>query len=654
MKGRFALVMAIAALLPSSAGAAAFQPIDVSVDGGEQSWHADPSFAVRWANPPGVVAVHYRLLDPTGRELGSDTRIDWAATALQHLAVPEVAGAYTVEIWLEDGAGYEGPPVSVELRFDDSPPGDVEPATGLAWIGRTAFPLTLRLAHPDDPLPISGIRGYAVSIDRTLDGEPCEDRYLCSESESDLREGIGDDALVVESLPEGTSYVHAVAVSGSGVHSASTGTAVLRVDATDPTTTMRGIPAGWSDRPVRLEATAVDAGSGMSRVGEGPTPFTAIRVDGGSPVAAAGSLATTTVIGDGVHTVAYYARDAAGNVDGGGSSNGQADRQPREAVVKIDRAPPRVAFANAQDPADPERIDAIVLDALSGVDTSFGLVAVRPVGSTERFRALPTIVSESKLSARWDSQNFAAGEYEFRATAYDRAGNTTSTTARVDGAPMRLRNPLKVPTTLFAALRHGDSSALPCGRRATFEGRLTTSRGTPLSGEPVRVHERFADGSDLPERATTVPTDRNGKFSLRLEQGPSRTVVAVAAATAKRQGAHSRPMALAVRSCVALRSSSPVAKVGGRPIVFRGRVSPAGAEMPRKGIPVELQFRLPGLPWSEFRTVETDRRGRFRYAYRFADDDSRGVRFQFRAFVAGRAGWPFEPAGSPPVTVRGR
>jgi hypothetical protein len=646
-------VALIASAMPASAGATAFQPVDVRVDGGEESWHADPSFAVRWSNPAGLVAVHYRLLDPAGRQLGGDVRIGQPATALQHLTVPEVDGAYTVEIWLEDGGGGEGPPVSVALRFDGSPPGKVEAATALAWIGRTAFPLTLRLTHPGDPLPISGIRGYAVSIDRELDGEPCEDRYLCGESETDLREGVGDDALEIGSLPEGTSYVHAVAVSGSGVRSAATGTTVLRVDATDPTTTLDGAPTGWSDRPVRLEATALDAGSGMSPLGEGQAPFTAIRVDGGSPAVAAGSRVATTVIDDGVHTVAYYARDAAGNVDDGGSSNGQPNRQPRETVVKVDRKPPQVAFANAQDPTDPERIDATVVDPLSGIDTSRGSVAVRLAGSTERFRALPTTVSESKLSARWDSQSFAAGEYEFRATAYDRAGNSSSTGARASGAPMRLSSPLKVPTTLVAAFRHGELGTLPCGRRATLEGRLTAGRATPLSGERVRVRERFAAGSALPERVTSVSTGGGGRFSLRLEPGPSRTVFAVAEPTGRRQGARSRPMALAVRSCVGLRVSSPVAKVGGRPIVFRGRVGASGAEMPRNGVPVELQFRLPGLPWSEFRTVATDRRGRFRYAYRFADDDSRGVKFQFRAYVAERAGWPFEPAGSRPVIVRG-
>jgi hypothetical protein len=70
-------------------------------------------------------------------------------------------------------------------------------------------------------------------------------------------------------------------------------------------------------------------------------------------------------------------------------------------------------------------------------------------------------------------------------------------------------------------------------------------------------------------------------------------------------------------------------------------------------VTVQLQFRAAGLPWTEFRTVQTNARGRFRYAYRFSDDDSRGVRFQFRAFVPTQGGWPYEPWGSRPVSVRG-
>ena len=109
-----------------------------------------------------------------------------------------------------------------------------------------------------------------------------------------------------------------------------------------------------------------------------------------------------------------------------------------------------------------------------------------------------------------------------------------------------------------------------------------------------------------------------------------------------------------MRSGVALRVSSTVARIGGRPVVFRGGVAARGTAIPAEGKTVQLQFRLPGLPWSEFRTIHTDPHGHFHYAYRFADDDSRGAHFQFRAYAPAQAGWPYEPAGSLPVAVLGR
>jgi hypothetical protein len=129
-------------------------------------------------------------------------------------------------------------------------------------------------------------------------------------------------------------------------------------------------------------------------------------------------------------------------------------------------------------------------------------------------------------------------------------------------------------------------------------------------------------------------------------------VVAITAPTAALAGASSRPAPLQVRGRIGMHSSAAVATVGGRPIVFSGRVS--APPFPAGGKAVELQFRLPGLPWSQFRTVTADARGRFRYAYRFVDDDSRGARFQFRAVAPAQAGWPYLAAGSRPVTVRGR
>ena len=56
-----------------------------------------------------------------------------------------------------------------------------------------------------------------------------------------------------------------------------------------------------------------------------------------------------------------------------------------------------------------------------------------------------------------------------------------------------------------------------------------------------------------------------------------------------------------------------------------------------------------GDPYS----VQTDGNGRFRFPYAFSDDDSRGVRFLFRAYAPPQPGWPYEPAASRPVAVTG-
>jgi len=640
------LTMAVA-----STARAGLQPVDLSVDGGEASWHAQRLFVLRWSNPPGPVArVHYRVLDPSGQEALSEATLDWPATSIQHLSVPPSPGAYTAEIWLEDSSGAAGIPVTAKLRFDDGKPGQIAPVQVPAWIGRTAFPYTLHLSDPGGPAPLSGIRGYAATIDGLSGDSPCLVVASCGTGEFELQARGGEGLLTVTGLPEGASYLHAVAVSGSGIRSASPTDTALHVDKTDPLTLLAGNPADWSNRPLSLTAIATDSGSGMLTSSGGGEPFTAIRIDGGAPIEADGNEVSATVIGSGIHSVAYYARDAAGNVADGGVSNGSLNHAPATAVVRIDREGPRVAFANAQDPRDPERIDARASDSLSGLDPALGSIGVRPAGSGERFVELPTERSGSGLRARWNSEAYPRGEYEFRATAYDAAANSASTSSRSNGLPMRLSSPLKVATALLSSFR---SHTVHYGRGAIFSGRLIGGRRAPLSAMPVRIIERFDSGAIPAERVSTVKTDATGSFSIRLAPGPSRDLTAVAPPTATLSGANIGSLRLAVRSGLRMRASAARARVGGAPIVFRGGVARAGAAVPEEGKTIQLQFRLPGLPWSEFRTIHTDHRGHFRYAYRFTDDDSRGVRFQFRAYVPAQAGWPYEPAGSLPVQVLG-
>jgi hypothetical protein len=652
--------VALTAAAACTAGAAIASPpppLDLRVSGGAETWHTDNRFSLGWAIPAptgqALKATLYRIRNPQGNEIYSG-RLDWVAEGIYPLAVPNIPGAYGVEVWFEDTAGAQGAPASTYLRFDDARPATIAPFPPPGWIGRTAFPLRIRLGHPPGSPPLSGIRGYAVTIDSRPESIPCAAADLCTDAETTLRGGIEEDELPIAGLPEGTSYLHAVSVSGSGMKSATAGHALLHVDLTDPITQLTGVPDGWTDRPVPLLARATDADSGMTPSGGNLPPYTAIRVDGGTPRSATGATVETSVIGEGVHRVAYYARDAAGNVDDGGHSNGVANRNPRTATVRIDRTPPTVAFANSQDPRAPDLVRAWVADDLSRADPSRGWIGVRLAGSGDGFQPLPTHMAHGdELRARWDSDTYPVGDYEFRATAYDAAGNLAVTNRRRNGAPMVLSNPLKASTALTAGFGgHLSKRIVPYGRGARLGGRLTTGIRSPLAAMPVRIVERFAAGPGPAVRVSTVKTGPDGAWSIPLAPGPSREVEAIFPGSATLGRSAGGPLRLSVRSAVRLDASSRVARVGGAPLVFRGRIVPAEA-IPAGGKAVQLQFRLAGLAWSEFRTIQADRRGRFRYAYRFSDDDSRGARFQFRAYAPAQENWPYEPSGSRPVLVRG-
>ena len=592
--------------------------------------------------------------------------------AIDPLTVPPVPGVYTVEARLEDDEGQMGPPAYATLRFDDARPPAPAPVTPTGWLtsDKDAW---LAIGHPVGPLPLSGVRGYAISLDSGGGSSPCASPGWCSPAETDLPGGIGDDTIDLGRLPEGTTFARVLAVSGSGVASR-VGSATLRVDGTAPQLSLQGVPGSWSSGPVRLSAVASDPLSGMAAAGPAG-PFTAIAVDGGAPALADGDTVSTWVAGSGVHHVSSFARDDAGNV-------GDGALQPAGTVVRIDEEPPRVAFAVGQDPTEPERIEATVADPLSGPSAAQGTIRVRPAGSHARFEELPTRIAGTRLIAHWDSDSYPQGSYEFLATGYDRAGNAASSGNRASGAAMVLANPLKEPVTLEAGFGgrelvwqycsrspHGRrcrrrratsfearpaTRTVPFGHGVRFGGRLQSRAGNPLGGLEVAVQRPSCPGPSPGHGRPSCPPPRTGPSSLQLAPGPSREVTASFAGTRTLTRDTARSVHLGVLAAVRLGVSSAAAKIGGAAIVFSGSVERTGIAGSAQGLPVELQFRYPGAGWSEFRTVEADAHGRFRYLYRFSDDDSRGVRFQFRAYVNGREGWPYEPAYSRPISVTGR
>lgn len=686
MSGRWRVALALTVALlavPSQARAVPEPQItNLRIEEPAGPWSSTNSLKLRWnLDPAGageIVGVSLRLLgvphevDPRVIQMAPHPEMSrWVEIPADPSTGRPLPGIYTVEVWARTAAG-RGPAQLATLRFDDIRPGPAQPWLETTWYRTDVAPL-LRISHPVAPLPISGIRGYAVSLRLNGAEPPCVLPDRCGVAETDLAAGIDDRTISFGLLPEGTYVASVVAVSNSGMSSALT-SVPIGVDGTRAELTLEGTGGGWSNGPVRVVARASDPLSGM--VAAGPTgPRTTIAVDGGAPIVAQGDEVAAIVGGSGSHRVAAGARDAAGNARGEDKAS-----PPLTGIVRIDEVPPAVAFARAGDPGDPELLEATVADSVSG--PTGGSIGMRPRGSAQAFEPLPTKSSNGRLSARWDSDSYPPGSYEFRVTGHDAAGNSASSTLRANGAPMVLANPVKVQSAVrfgfggrrlvwHRCVRSGESRScrreviepfgrrpgtrvVPYGRGVQVGGQVVSASGAPLAGADVALVENFDSGALPTIRATHLRTGADGTFFARLAPGPSRQVEARFGGSSLLTRSGSRSLRLGVQTAVRFRASAPRAVVGGRPVVFRGRVLRSEAAIPSYGRPVQLQFRLPGTPWTEFRTVQTDRAGRFEYPYSFSDDDSRGVRFLFRAYAPPQPGWPYEPAASRPVAVSGR
>lgn len=667
-----AAALLVLATLPAAAGA---DLGGLRVDGPPGAWRANNYFYLEW-DEPADDPIGYRFpgvpwAPPLEWQAGPQNRIELAIPTPPGASAPP-AGEYLVEVWLwSNGVNNPpGPSSYVTLRYDASPPGPPLLTAPEGWIDpQSKIPIAI---DPPSPVPASGVRGYAVAVGTTAGAWPCAAAAHCSDADLDQPGGAGRREFAVGPFPEGVTYVNVVAVSVTGFSSPVL-SVPIRVDGSPPAVRFGGVPAGWVDHPVAVRAIAEDRFSGTAAAG--PTgPFTALAIDGGPPSLALGGEASATVSGEGTHRVAAWARDRLGNAAG-------PERTPA-AVVRIDETPPQVSFAPAQRHDDPELIEAAVFDELSGASPDRGSIELRPAGTTQPFKRLPTEVGGDGLQARWNSDDYPAGSYEFRATGFDLAGNSAQTDRRAGGTAMVLRNPVKVPATIESGFGGAELIwqhchrvdggqrrcrreavtdfdlrpslwTVPYGRSLRFGGVLETSAGAPLAGLPVEIVETFAAGADAAVRRTTVTSRANGRFDARLAPGPSRRVEAYFPGTRTLTRAGGHAVAMAVRAGIRFRASTTAARIGGEPVVFSGRLLADEATVPRTGRPIQLQFRLPGRAWTEFRAVQTDRHGRFRYPYAFTDDDSRGIRFQFRAVSPEQAGWPYRPAASAPVAVTG-
>ena len=346
---------------------------------------------------------------------------------------------------------------------------------------------------------------------------------------------------------------------------------------------------------------------------------------------------------DGVNNVLECVNDFA--------NRGQPNATCVPFFMRVDNTAPTLAFHNAQDPADPELIEAAATDATSGIAGGSEQIEYRAVGS-EEWEKLQSSFEDGEIRARVDSEAVPPGQYEFRATASDVAGNVGLTSSRGDQAPMVLTFPLKQPVDLDAYFPGGQLKSLTGYRQpGKVRGFLHEPDGTAISGERVTIREQFDAGSLLQRRTERVRTDAEGAFHSKLPGGPSR-LISVRYPGSKRYLADRAPqLDFNVRSHVALRVR-PRVKAGGF-ARFHGAVGRYFARVPAGGKLVELQYKKRAKTWNTAdEAIGTSDKGDVSVSYRFRRFYTQPVTFVFRLKVTRESSWPYRvPASSKPVSV---
>ena len=187
------------------------------------------------------------------------------------------------------------------------------------------------------------------------------------------------------------------------------------VDTTDPVTVASGVPGvAWCNYPVNVSLAATDeaGGSGVKSV--------AYAVDGGDPVVVEGAAATVLLETSGIHTVAFFAKDAAGNVEA-----------TRSVTVNLDLSKPRPQApraATARHKRTATLRYRIVDDTPNGGAATVTIVVKNSRGKTVKRLELGSRPVNQALKATF-SCRLRPGDYRFRVSATDAAGNPQSAVA---------------------------------------------------------------------------------------------------------------------------------------------------------------------------------------------------------------------------------
>jgi hypothetical protein len=601
-------------------------PENLKVGDGD-GWINAYEFAADWTAPtdPDITAAKFAIYDAGNNFVRGGTVEGAGVSQLQSLV--SAPGKYKLLVRLVDSAGNESPDSSFNFRFDWIPPVqptiDTIPVVNGSYVSSGLSITWFDTIYWDTSF--SGVCNYRTAINSLAHYEPTTGPDVTMVPFSE------DPSIVISpaelaAIPDGVRYFHVAGTSCAGVDGPASD-ASLVIDRKAPTVNSEPETGGWLAPGKSLVLRADDSDPGNPYAGVSTITYS---VDGGATHTEGGPKVTLP-ISQGMHTVKFHADDVAGN-------------QSAESTVQVgvDAQAPSAAFG-AIDPADPALVRATVADSDSGVGDAW--LEYRPPGSPTWARLVGSTSGDSprELSARFpDDDSLPNGEYLLRIVFRDRAGNTGTTTTRVDGSQASLALPLRRHANLSLAVARSatastsSSLTVPFGSGVVAKGTLRDPAGVPLVGAQVSVTQAVSGGQRKEIGAAT--TDAAGSFLVDVPVGPSRVLVANFRGDSLR-GSASASATFNVRGSVTLKKL-PKSVRGRKGFYLRGRVDPGLAALPKAGARVVLQHRS-GKGWSGLISQKrTNSDGSFEFFWR-QSTGGRSVRMTFRASVEPEEGWPY-------------
>lgn len=321
---------------------------------------------------------------------------------------------------------------------------------------------------------------------------------------------------------------------------------------------------------------------------------------------------------DGRHTITLIADDAASNT-------ARIDRP-----VDLDGTPPTVSEV----PVSGRTITALVSDAGAGV--AGGTIEIRSRPDAP-FTALKTALRGGKLVATV-GKSVKPG-FGIRVSATDKAGNAMSAVVTSMSLSTRLggRSSVKVQDA---------RATVPYGRSVTVLGRLTSTDGAPIAGQPIAITGELHQTGAKPAAPITVTTDGDGRFSLLVPAGPSRELTVVYPGS---PGVLTRTRTVALRVPASATIHASKARLSGAGAVrFSGRLRMLGTSLPPGGKIVDLQASQRGR-WTTVDTARAGGRdGTWHATARFRGNAGR---FPIRLRIRREALFPYELGYSASVVI---